>query len=263
MVQPTDVQVYLGGEAVSRSAVQRWESSRAKAVLRKLGSRIGSRGMAEILGDSGLGAMAGPEAQRAALVKLKSGLGHAGIYSILARDLAVSERVSRLAVRASGGRSALSAIRIVAHDISAESFRTWFDGLTATNAVDELVGACPDHYLLRGLPDGRQEVVETTGGSPMATRFVIDYALAEDVPVPSRPEYPVQIAGLALLDDGLPIGGVRHQFRNIDGSMEAQLAVAFPRALPPWMIAAHRWHLAAEFSNWIIRCRHVGGLSTR
>jgi hypothetical protein len=25
----------------------------------------------------------------------------------------------------------------------------------------------------------------------------------------------------------------------------------FPIATPPWLIRAHRWHLACEFSNWI------------
>ena len=115
-----------------------------------------------------------------------------------------------------------------------------------------MISACPDHYLLRGLADGRQEVVETTGGSPFPTRFLVDYTTAEQVSIPIDPDYPVQIVGQAVLDDGLAIGSVRHQFRDQDGAMEALLTVEFPGVFPASLIAAHRWHLAAEFSNWIV-----------
>lgn len=112
--------------------------------------------------------------------------------------------------------------------------------------------ACPDHYLLRGLPDGRQEVVETTGGAPAASRFLVDYNRTDAVTVPIDPDYPIQIAGTALLDDGLVIGGVRHQFRDRAGGLEALVTAQFPGSLPNRMIHQHEWHLACEFSNWLI-----------
>ncbi|MGB3486250.1 MAG: hypothetical protein WBB07_29025 [Mycobacterium sp.] len=191
-------------------------------------------------------------AQRAALVTLKTGLGHAGIYAMLHRELAFAERTARLAAIASRGRTTYSVTRLRATGCSALEFATWFNNLTADNAEVDMITACPDHYLLRRLPDGRQEVIETTGGSPTATRFLVDYTCAEQVSVPIDSNYPVQIAGQAVLDDGFAVGAVRHQFRDQDGSMEALLTVEFPAVLPNVLIAAHRWHLAAEFSNWII-----------
>lgn len=248
------IQTFIDGREVSRSDVQRWEARRARAVLAKLGSRLGRRAVAEILPGVDLHTVfdADLDAQRQALCALKSGLGHAGIYAMLRHELAMSERVARIAVAGSRGRKAYSTTRLVAEGISAVEFGAWFDGLTATNDEDAMVRVCPDHYLLRGRPDGRQEVVETTGGSPTPTRFLVDYAAAGLVSVQVKPGYPVQIAGRAVLDDGLVIGGVRHQFRDHDGAMEAVLTVEFPGLFPSRMIAAHRWHLAVEFGNWII-----------
>jgi hypothetical protein len=156
-----------------------------------------------------------------------------------------------MAVAASRGGSTYSAIRLVVPNCSAVQFGAWFDNLTATSAEADMIAACPDHYLLRGLPDGRQEVVETTGGSPTATRFLVDYTTGGQVSIPTNPDYPVQIAGQAVLDDGLVIGGVRQQFRDVNGAMEALLTVEFPRVFPSRMVTEHRWHLATEFGSWI------------
>ena len=41
--------------------------------------------------------------------------------------------------------------------------------------------------------------------------------------------------------------------------MEALLTVEFPALFPSTMITAHRWHLATEFSNWIIASRRDAG----
>ena len=104
-------------------------------------------------------------------------------------------------------------------------------------------------------PHGLADILPTTGGSPIATRFLVDYTETDAISIPVHDDYPVQIAGRAVLDDGFGIGGVRHQFREHDGAMEALLTVEFPALFPSTMIAAHRWHLAAEFSNWIVASR--------
>lgn len=69
---------------------------------------------------------------------------------------------------------------------------------------------------------------------------------------PASPDYPIQIAGVARTHAGLPIGGVRHQFRNLpEGGFESWNTVEFPKLVPKRMVSGHRWHLACEFGNWI------------
>ncbi|WP_280344157.1 hypothetical protein [Nocardia abscessus] len=248
------IRTFVGGEQVSREQVRAWEARRAEVVLTKLAGRLGSRAFAELAPEMHLDDLlsAPLDAQRSALSSMKTRLGHAGVYAVLERDLAISERMTRTGVALSRGRTKHAVTRLEVPGYSAERFAAWFTDLTATNAETDMVDACPDHYLLRALPDGRQEVVETTGGSPLATRFLIDYDRTEALTIPVDPRYPQQIAGQALLDDDLVIGGVRHQFHDRHGTMEALLTVQFPASLPARFIHQHRWHLAVEFSNWII-----------
>jgi hypothetical protein len=259
MTSSSSISAIIDGKPATHVEVRRWEAHRASAVLKKLASRLGSRGVAELLPDVAFDVVLNSDldAQRAALVTLKTGLGHAGIYAMFRHELAVSERAARLAVAASRGRTAYSVTRLAAPGCSAAHFAAWFNNLTVTNAEVDMIDACPDHYLLRGLADGRQEVIETTGGSPTPTRFLVDYANTDAVSIPADPNYPVQIVGQAVLDDGFTIGGVRHQFRDRDDTMEALLTVQFPRVFPKSLIAAHRWHLATEFSNWIIASQNM------
>ncbi len=99
--------------------------------------------------------------------------------------------------------------------------------------------------------DGKQVVVETTGGSPFASEFVIDYSDTAAVKTALDPSFPVRIVGAARLKDGVIVGGVCHQFRQEGEGFRAKLSVEFPMMILPYMIAEHRWHLAAEFSDWI------------
>ncbi|WP_280249629.1 hypothetical protein [Nocardia abscessus] len=118
--------------------------------------------------------------------------------------------------------------------------------------VDVWTDACPDHYIIATLPDGRQEVVEVTGGATLASRFLVDYTDKAKVMVPANPAYPLAVSGAAFLADGELIGGVCHQFRDEPGGgFRSQLEVAFPAAVPSLYIAEHQWHLACEFGNWI------------
>ncbi len=114
-----------------------------------------------------------------------------------------------------------------------------------------MLHACPDHYVIARDDRGRQLVIETTGGSPLPGAFVVDYDDVSELRTPPDPSFPVQVAGVARLADGLAIGGVRHQFRDEGQGFRARLTVEFPSTLPRRMIAAHCWHLACEFSNWI------------
>src|SRR4029077_1447919 len=115
------IDTYSAGRLVAPSEVQSWESRRASAVLKKLTSRVGKLGMAELLPGVGLSTLdtTDPHAMRDVLVTLKLRLGHAGLYAILKRELALSERIARIAVTASRGGSIHSGIRLVAPNCSA------------------------------------------------------------------------------------------------------------------------------------------------
>lgn len=248
----------IGDHTHTLAEIQRWEAQRARHVLARLRRRLGNRAVVELLPHVDVATLAGADltSQRAAIRAIKAALGHAGIYTLLQRDIAITERIARLAVTASRGKAARSTTHLTAPGYSAAAFVQWFDNLTAQNNEAALGDASPDHYLLRGLPDGRQEVVETTGGSPLATRFIVDYHHPDPGTVPADPRYPHQVVGRAVLDDGHIVGGVRHQFRDEGDTLHAYLTVEFPAAFPRSMINAHRWHLTSEFSNWIVASTH-------
>ncbi len=80
---------------------------------------------------------------------------------------------------------------------------------------------------------------------------MVDYDDTGTLVAQPSPIFPHQVAGVARLEDGLAIGGVRHQFRKDGDGFRALLTVEFPARVPGNMIAQHCWHLAVEFSNWI------------
>ena len=93
--------------------------------------------------------------------------------------------------------------------------------------------------------------LETTGGSPFAAFFTIDYDDVGSLVTSPDPAFPFQVAGVARAFDGTSVGGVRHQFRDTHNGFLARLTVEFPLPTLPSMVSGHRWHLACEFSNWI------------
>lgn len=60
---------------------------------------------------------------------------------------------------------------------------------------------------------------------------------------------------MARISSGRAVGGVRHQLRDTGTGLHARLTVELPLPTLPTMVAAHRWHLACEFSNWFEACR--------
>lgn len=92
---------------------------------------------------------------------------------------------------------------------------------------------------------------QDVGGAPTASRFLVDYTSVEGLATPADPQYPIQVAGRAVLDDGTGIGGVRHQFRDVDGGMEALFTVEFPATVPGRFLRERQRHLTVELGNWI------------
>lgn len=141
----------------------------------------------------------------------------------------------------------------------------YIDGInakTVSEKVDELMlkdteknkranlNACPDHYVLTA-HNGTLEVIETAGCSPVPTQFFITLNDETGIKEPRDLSYKHQSVGVARLNDGTVIGGVRHQFKDTDTGIKARLLVEFPVISPKILIREHQKHLAAEWSSWI------------
>ena len=191
------------------------------------------------------------EQRRRAFADSKIALGTDEIRRRLARDIRLTDLGASLMTRLSGGRRATSICEIHVTGGNAADFVAWFDDTARADYAYSMLAANPDHFLIQADPSGRLEVIETTGGMPAATRFFVDYQDTSTLTTADDPTLPVKAAGVAISGAGKVIGGIRHQFRDEPGGFYARLCVEFPRVTPPSAIAAHRWHLACEFSNWI------------
>ncbi len=236
-VDETRIQTWFDGRQISRDQVRAWEAKRLRKNLRSFGV-------------SGVGA--DPNERRRALAAAKLQLGRAQVANRLTREVRVSDVVTGMLARGSRGRRRLSQVEMFAPGVRAEQLPAWY--AAKNEADDELsfLSATPDHHLFRPVVGTSiQEVWETTGGSPLASRFFIDLDSIEGLVTPSDPTYPVQMAGCARLADGTVLGGVRHQFRDEKDGVRVLLTVEFPWLMGPVGPAAHRWHLASEFANWL------------
>jgi hypothetical protein len=227
----------FGGRSVSRGEVLAWEARRARKVCKKLGISAPP---------DDLGAL------REVLVARKLELGHDALERRLARELRWSSRGSPLLTGLSRGRRKLCTVELTGTGGSAEAMPPFYQ--RAMEAGDEaaLLAACPDHYVLCARADGRQQVIETMGGSPLAARVLLDERDTRTVTTRADPAFPVQwVAVGATGVTGPPTGAIRHQFRDEPDGFRARLTGEFPAATPPHLIRGHQWHLACEFSNWI------------
>ncbi|TQM33361.1 hypothetical protein [Nocardia bhagyanarayanae] len=249
-----ELRTFIDGNLVDQAKVIEWERRRLSVAAARLRTDYAGMLVGEL--DSLLARLEVSvddiPAARAALAQARVLIGPDGLRELLAGELVASEAAARTGVAASGGRWQYSITEIASDRGTAQGFLDWFDRARVNNDRAVWTDACPDHYIIATLPDGRQEVIEVTGGAMLASQFFVDYADVAKVMVPTDAAFPLTVAGVASLADGFVIGGVRHQFRDEPGGgFRSQLKVAFPAALPELYIAEHRWHLACEFGNWI------------
>lgn len=231
------IQTWFDGKPISRHDVLAWEGKRVAKGFRKFGTTAPA-------GDL--------KAQREALAIAKLSMGRGAIENTLAREIAISDRLAGIMARASRGRRRVSQVELLVPWAKADQLPAWYEAKTDSDDEVAFLSATPDHHLFRTIDEPRgQEVWETTGGSPAASRFFIRIGDLEGLVTPADPAYPVQLAGCARLADGTLIGGIRHQFRDEAGGARVLLTVEFPWLMGPTGPAAHRWHLASEFANWI------------
>jgi hypothetical protein len=233
-----DITAVLDDRKVSRAEVLQWEGHRAAVVFHKLGMGAPSEDVA---------------VAREALVARKLELGHAAIERRLARQMAMATRSSRVMSALSRGGRRLCVAELRSGEGSAESMPAFYTAAMDSGDEAPLLAASPDHWMLRKRDDGVQQVIETTGGAPLASCIYLDENEVGPISTPADPSFPVQWVafGRARLD-GPPVGALRHQFRDEPGGgFTARLTIEFPRVTPARFVEAHRWHLACEFSNWI------------
>lgn len=236
MTQPTEIKTTIGRRVLSRNNILTWEARRVTKMMRKLGIEAPDSDLA---------------VRRIEIAQRKLQLGHERIEDLLRRQLRISTPGAGALARLSAGRRTLSTIDIAVTTGSAETFTQWWNEHTVTCDEPPLLAICPDHWIIRSGPNGWQEVIETTGGSPLASRLFIDYQDTNALQSTPNPAFPHQITAVARLRDGTPIGGLRHQIRNTATGFQMKCTAEFPAIALPSMIAGHRWHLACEFSNMI------------
>ena len=242
----------IGGRRVDRDEVLQWEARRLKVAA----ARIKGNVTGWLLGDldalilrPALSTADVPRA-REQLADVKMRLGEAEMRKLTTVDLDASNPLG--VITAAPHQWAISHTTIQSDAGTADGFVNWFNHRIALNDVRSMLVACPDHYISRTTGPKRVEVIEETGGAIVASRFFINLAETDSLPIPVDPKYPARTAGWARNAHGTRIGAVRHQFRNDpDGGFTGELAVAFPAFVPPTFITEHRWHMACEFSNWI------------
>jgi hypothetical protein len=240
-----EISAQIDGRSVSRHEVLEWEARRAAVVAKKLGVDLPA-------GD--------PVAQRTALVERKLELGREELERRLARQLALSARSGRLLAALSGKRRRLCAVELSGSGGSAEAMPGYYQAAMESGDEAALLAASPDHYVLRQNDGGVQQVIETTGGSPLPARIFLDPDDSGTVLTEADPAFPVQWVAIGRGSlGGRQAGALRHQFRDDADGFRARLTIEFPAATPSRLVHAHKWHLACEFSNWI---EAANGVST-
>lgn len=235
--RPLAITATIDGRAVPRSEVLAWEADRAAKVARKLD--------VERRGDD-LGAL------RDALVARKLELGHVELERRFRRDIALTSRASRLITALSRGRSRVCTVELAGPEGSAEAVSGFYKRAMERGDEAPLLAACPDHHLLAKLDPEEEQVMESIGGSPLVSRVLLAAGDPGMLTTPADPEFPVQWLALGRAAPDHPFaGGIRHQFSDGPAGFRARLAGEFPIGTPKPLLAARRWHLACEFSNWI------------
>lgn len=244
---------YFDGRTVSRQEVQQWESTRGKRALRLLRAHLGPEKTLALLSSAGV-TSAEPEALgdlREMLAVLKERLGQDGIRTMMQGKCRRSGLAIKAVLALSRGRKKLCTIDLLADGTDAQGYLDWFMHIHESNDETQMLAANPDHWLIRRTEDGRQEVIETVGSSPLPSHVFINFDDEHRPALQPDPAFPVQLVATGRLPDGRIAGGVRHQFRDEGDGLRARLGIEFPLAFPGPVMRAHQWHLACEFSNWI------------
>jgi hypothetical protein len=244
---------YFDGRTVSRQEVQQWEVMRGKRALRLLKAHLGAERTLSLLSSAGLTSTEPDELRdlRETLAVLKARLGPDGIRTMMQSKCRRSELAIKAVLALSAGRKKVCTIDLLADGTDAKGYLAWFMHTHESDDEAQMLAANPDHWLIRRTEDGRQEVIENVGSSPLPSHVFINFDDEHRPALKQDPAFPIQLVATARLPNGRIAGGVRHQFRDEGEGLRARLCIEFPLAFPGPIMRAHQWHLACEFSNWI------------
>ncbi|MHD0396531.1 hypothetical protein ACY2DA_01415 [Staphylococcus simulans] len=190
------------------------------------------------------------------LVRIKLDLGFNQLRRMLERQCKIGDTISGMTAKLARGKRkfAITEIYVPHSRLTPEEVMERINHvmMVQTPEHDAInIGSNPDHYVLKGLTPTIQEVLETTGGSPLPTHFYAYYGDTTGLQSRKSTDYPVELAGAAKNKKGEVIGGMRHQVKKENDGFRFKALVEFPGLLPNSMIKAHQYHLACEFGHWI------------
>lgn len=238
------MKIIINGKIVTKEELDKWKKKRCTKAFKLLNSKVDMNDDVDTMAKK--------------LTDIKMGYTYEKLLAVLKNKLAFSEKLMKVATSMSFGKRKFSITEIEVKGISAKEMISEIDKLMLVQSRENdrvNLSAHPEHYALRPLGGNTQEVIETTGNSPLPVQFFIDYGDETGLQTPRDYSYEYQSAGIAKLKDGTLIGGVKHQFKETEGGFKARLVVEFPAICPTVMIKEHQMHLACEFSywfNWII-----------
>ena len=230
--------VTIDGKEFTEQDIRCWENKRVQVSRKTLEKRLRK---------------SIPVSDADELARFKAELSDNDILHAFRSELLFTKFCTGIVVRLSGNKRKFSITEIDIDFCNAETLHRMYDDMMLNNTPDNrlfCLRANPDHYLLRGIGNNVQEVLEITGGLSVVSLFDICYSDFAGLRSPQEAEYPIQAAGVSYLKNGLAIGAVRHQMKDTEKGCHIKLTVEFPALMPNRNIRAHQHHLACEFFNW-------------
>jgi len=237
------MKIMINQKEVSQERIEQWRKQRIHKAAKILNLQLPNTDKTEILDQ--------------ALLEAKMKLTYEELIQKIGTKLKWSQYLMKLAAKWSKKPRKRAVVTIFASGLTAASFSKRLEKLMLENTDAHKranLGACPDHYALQRRGD-ILEVIETAGNSPLPTQFFLDLGGEAEIEEPRDASYPFQSVGVARLANGCNVGGIRHQFRDTEKSLEARFCVEFPILCPDSLIKEHQFHLATEWSRWIAWCR--------
>ena len=231
--------ISINGKQISLDEVKVWENKRKDAVIKKMVRMFG-------VSDRNYS----PDE----LASMKRKIPEDKMREALKSGIRLTTFGTRFLLAIGHGKHTSSVTEIDLPGIRAEQVSKGYFDVMLNNTEDNLLlglRANPDHYLLQGVGDDGQEVIECTGAMPFPSHFIIYYGREDGLTSMQNSSYPYQAAGIACLPDGKIIGGVRHQMKDTNEGTHIRLEVEFPQHMPKKVLAQHQLHLACEFMNWL------------